>query len=73
MAVTRLERKHRKNRARANNRKRIIKQISWKPTIRNVDVEAIKKEFAEKNQSPASQKEEAQNKSEESPAAEEQA
>lgn len=48
MAVTRLVRKDRVNKARANNNKRVLKHRSFKPTIRRVDVEAIKKEFAEK-------------------------
>lgn len=48
MAVTRLERKVRKNRARAVNRQTRIKQLSRKPTIKQVDVEAIKEEFAKK-------------------------
>ncbi len=45
MAVTRLERKGRTNKARANNRKAVLKQQNFKPTIKKVDVEAIKKEF----------------------------
>lgn len=45
MAMTRLERKGRTNRARANNRKAVMKHQSAKPTIKKVDVEAIKKEF----------------------------
>ncbi len=48
MAVTRLKRKERKNRAVANNKQAAIKDLTKKPVIRNVDVEAIKKEFAEK-------------------------
>ncbi|WP_299457163.1 hypothetical protein [uncultured Microscilla sp.] len=48
MAVTRLERKGRTNRARANNRKAVMKHQGTKPTIKKVDIEAIKKEFEEK-------------------------
>jgi hypothetical protein len=48
MAVTRLKRKERKNRAIANNKTARIKTLTAKPVIKNVDVEAIKKEFAEK-------------------------
>ena len=45
MAVTKLKRKHRKNRARANNRKQIMKQYTTLPTIKNVDIEKIKENF----------------------------
>ncbi|WP_187696587.1 hypothetical protein [Xanthovirga aplysinae] len=48
MAVTRLERKGLKNKARANNRKRVLKQQNAKPVIKQVDVEAIKAEWAAK-------------------------
>ena len=50
MAVTRLERKDRKNKARAINKNENIKQLSRKPVIKQVDIEAIKKEFAEKKE-----------------------
>lgn len=50
MAVTKLERKDRKNKARAVNRQTYIKQLSKKPVIKKVDVEAIKKEFASKKE-----------------------
>jgi hypothetical protein len=53
MAVTELKRKARKNRARANNAVERIKQLTRKPEIRNVDVEAIKASFAEKAQAAA--------------------
>lgn len=46
MAVTRLERKGRRNISRAKNRVSNIKRLNTVPTIKNVDVEAIKKEFA---------------------------
>ncbi len=48
MGVTRLKRKELRNRANANNRTARIKQLSFKPIIANVDVEAIKAEFAAK-------------------------
>ncbi len=48
MAVTELKRKGRKNRAIANNKTAAIKQLLRRPTIKNVDVEAIKASFAEK-------------------------
>ncbi|RDC62601.1 hypothetical protein [Adhaeribacter pallidiroseus] len=51
MAITRLKRKDRKNKARANNRQRIIKQLLATPVIKNVDVEALKAQF--NNAAPA--------------------
>lgn len=48
MAVTRLKRKHRKNIARANNKQRVIKQLLSTPVIKNVDVEELKAQFANK-------------------------
>ncbi len=48
MAVTRLKRKEKRNRAKANNRVQAIKQLTKKPIIKNVDIEAIKQEFAAK-------------------------
>lgn len=53
MAVTRLERKTRKNRSRANNKVKRIKFLTKRPTIKKVDVEAIKKEFEEKKKQKA--------------------
>ena len=49
MAVTRLKRKEKRNRAKANNRVQAIKQLTQKPIIKNVDIEAIKQEFAAKS------------------------
>ncbi|QMU28517.1 hypothetical protein [Adhaeribacter radiodurans] len=46
MAVTRLKRKDRKNKARANNKQRIIKQLLATPVIKNVDVDALKAQFS---------------------------
>ncbi|NJL14382.1 MAG: hypothetical protein HC913_16140 [Microscillaceae bacterium] len=57
MAVTRLQRKDRKNKARAVNRKVIMKQRTRKPEIKRVDVEAIKQEFAAKKAGQTSQTE----------------
>jgi hypothetical protein len=48
MGVTRLKRKERRNRTIANNKTARIKALTAKPIIKNVDIEAIKKEFAEK-------------------------
>lgn len=45
MAVTRLKRKSRVNRAVANNRTAEIKRLSEKPMIKKVDVEELKAEF----------------------------
>lgn len=51
MTVTRLNRKDRKNKARANNKQRRIKQLLATPVIKNVDVEALKAQFT--NAAPA--------------------
>lgn len=48
MGVSALKRKDRKNKSRANNRQQRIKQLLARPEIKNVDVEAIKAQFAEK-------------------------
>lgn len=48
MGVTKLKRKERRNRTIANNKTAKIKSLTAKPVIKNVDIEAIKKEFAEK-------------------------
>ena len=45
MGVTRLKRKDRKNKARANNRVAKIKQLLLTPVIKNVDVEELKSRF----------------------------
>jgi hypothetical protein len=50
MAVTRLKRKERKNRARATNRQAKIKNLTAKPVIKNIDIEAVKQEFAAKTE-----------------------
>jgi len=48
MGVTRLKRKDRANKATANNRVRRIKQLTFVPPIKNVDIEAIKASFEAK-------------------------
>ena len=53
MAVTRLERKGRKNKNVAKNRVATIQRLSFVPVIKNVDVDAIKKEFDAKKAKPA--------------------
>ena len=57
MAVTRLERKGQKNKSRAKARVKTIKRLGLFPVIKNVDVEAIKAEFAKPKK--AEKKEEA--------------
>ncbi len=49
MAVTRLERKGRRNISRAKRAKQVIKSLNSKPVIKNVDIEAIKEEFSKKS------------------------
>jgi hypothetical protein len=46
MAVTRLKRKDRRNKAVANNKVAAIKILKQRPTIKLVDVEAIKPVYA---------------------------
>ena len=48
MAVTRLERKEKRNRRNAQKRQIRIKNLLKKPVIKNVDIEAIKLSFANK-------------------------
>ena len=45
MAVTRLERKGRVNKARAKNLNAKIKQLQATPVIKKVDIEELKAEF----------------------------
>ena len=52
MAVTRLERKGRKNKNVAKNRVATIQRLSFVPVIKIVDVDAIKKEFDAKKAEP---------------------
>jgi len=44
MGVTTLKRKDRRNKAVANNRQAVIKQMTSVPVIRRVDVEELKKQ-----------------------------
>ena len=60
MAVTRLERKGRKNKNVAKNRVATIQRLSFVPVIKNVDVDAIKKEFDAKKAEPAEKAEKAE-------------
>jgi hypothetical protein len=46
MGISQLKRKDMHNKADANNRIAEIKRITLKPTIKKVDVEAIKASFA---------------------------
>ncbi|MBC7922799.1 MAG: hypothetical protein H7Z75_17110 [Ferruginibacter sp.] len=55
MTVTRLKRKEQRNRSKASDRQARIKQLTAKPVIKNVDIEAIKQEFAEKAAAKAAQ------------------
>ncbi len=48
MAVTRLKRKNRKDKSIAAVRRQTLKNQNFKPVLKNVDVEAIKKEFEAK-------------------------
>ena len=49
MAVTRLKRKGLRNKANSAKRTGAIKRLTSTPVIKNVDVEAIKEEFAKKS------------------------
>ena len=53
MSVTRLKRKHRKNIARANNKKSIIKDLLRTPVLKNVDIEELKSRFTTNGAAPA--------------------
>ncbi len=48
MAITRLERKGRKNKHIAKNRVNAIKRLNTVPTIKKVDIETIREEFTKK-------------------------
>ena len=67
MAVTQLARKGRVNKTRSRQRNQLIKLLTAQPVIKNVDIEAIKQEFAAKK---AGSKPAAKKKAEEAPAAE---
>lgn len=57
MAVTRLVRKALRNRSVSRKRQNAIKRLTTKPVIKNVDIEQIKEEFANKKAAPATKKE----------------
>ncbi len=48
MAVTRLKRKNRKDKAKAAVRRQSLKLQNFKPVLKTVDVEKIKEEFKAK-------------------------
>ena len=48
MAVTRLKRKNRKDKAKAAVRRQTLKIQNFQPVMKNVDVEAVKEEFKAK-------------------------
>ena len=49
MSVTRLKRKDRKNKARANNRIEQIKQLTKLPVVARIDIEELKAKFGTTN------------------------
>ena len=56
MASTRLVRKALRNRTVSKKRVSTIKRLTSKPVIKNVDIEQIKEEFANKKAKPAAKK-----------------
>jgi hypothetical protein len=48
MSVTRLKRKNRKDKAKAARRRTDLKNHSFQPVIKSVDIEKIKEEFKAK-------------------------
>jgi hypothetical protein len=48
MAVTRLKRKNRKDKAKSAVRRQSLKIQNFQPVMKNVDVEAVKEEFKKK-------------------------
>ncbi len=64
MAVTRLERKGRKNKAVAKKRKGVIKHLTAKPVLKNIDIEAVKAEFEKKGAVKSAPKKEEKPKAE---------
>ena len=49
MAITRLQRRQKKNRLKAIEKKRIIKDLLACPVIKNIDITAMKAEFEKKS------------------------
>ena len=70
MAVTRLVRKAKKNRTVSKKRVTTIKRLTNRPVIKNVDIEQIKEEFANKKAKPVAKKEPAKAEVVETPKAE---
>ena len=58
MAITRLKRKDRKNKSRATNKISKIRYLNRKPVIKQVDIEKIKDEFAQKGKKAPSKTDE---------------
>jgi len=50
MAVTRLKRKNRKDRAKSARRRQSLKIESFQPVMKGVDIEKIKEEFKAKKE-----------------------
>ena len=48
MSVTRLKRKNRKDKAKSARRRQALKNQSFKPVVKGVDVEKVKEEFKAK-------------------------
>ena len=67
MTITRLERKGLRNVSRAKRKKQIIKSLSKIPVIKNVDIDAIKKEFDSKLKTKSKNKKDTSKKTEEKP------
>ena len=67
MTITRLERKGLRNVSRAKRKKQIIKSLSKIPVIKNVDVDAIKKEFDSMLKTKSKNKKDTSKKTEEKP------
>ena len=53
MAVTRLKRKNRKDKAKSAVRRQTLKIQNFKPVMKNIDIEEIKKEFETKGSKKA--------------------
>ena len=47
MAITRIERKLRRKRAKQNAKVKTLKRQNFQPVIKNVDIDAMKAEFEE--------------------------
>lgn len=49
MAITRLQRRQKKNRLNSIKKQQTIKDLLSRPVIKNIDVEALRSEFEKKN------------------------